>query len=69
MQCKRFRKNCLADTEKLRYSIILLAEIQGVRMEGLKLNFDSSDDKIEEKYINLDTLFATLISATRLNQA
>lgn len=39
-----------------------------MRIGDLKLVPNSSDEKVEEKYISLDTLFATLVSAVRSNQ-
>lgn len=69
MCCKILGKNCIADAEKLYYPTTPSTEVYIMRIGDLEPNSDSSDEEVEEGYINLDTSLATLISTIRSNQA
>lgn len=69
MCCKILGKNCIADAEKLCYLILPSTEVHIMRIGDLESDSNSSDEKVEEGYINLDTSLATLISTIRSNQA
>lgn len=67
MRRERSGRDYIADAKKLHYPKIPSAEIHIMRIGDLEPNSDSSNEKIEEEYISLDSPLATLISATRLN--
>lgn len=69
MRCKKLRRDCIADIEKLRYPKILSAKVHIMRIRDLELDSNSSDKEIKKKYISLDTPLATLVSIAKLNQA
>lgn len=68
MCCERLERDYVADVEKLYYPTISFAEVHTVRNGDLEPDPDSSDEKVEERYISLDTPLATFISAARSNQ-
>ena len=69
MRRERLGRDCIADIEKLCYPKIPSTKVHTVRIRDLEPDPNSSDEKIEEEYISLDTSLATFVSAARSNQA
>lgn len=68
MHHKRLKKDYVANAKKLYYPKIPSAEIHTIRIGDSESDLNSSNEKIKEEYISLNTFLATIVYVVKFNQ-